>query len=127
QVGLPAFERKLKGLARAVRVPLFRVRDYEVISPELESFIFRRADILSEGRLEGGQYAGSTMITVDLSAAGTSFRESATEDTLDRVAEAARHSVRIHTRALRIARTEASRRCSGVALGTMTANVGVQI
>ncbi|MCA9580976.1 MAG: hypothetical protein KC416_04230 [Myxococcales bacterium] len=126
-MGLPALERKLKGVARATRLPLLQIKGYEILSRGAEDWIFREAEVLSEGRMEGDHYQGSTMITADFTRAEAIFRGPPTVEDLERLAAAARYSVRVHLRAIRLAKAEAYRRFPERHLGEATVAVDVQV
>jgi hypothetical protein len=80
-----------------------------------DQLLLDRASVQSEGEVErdrdrGATFLGSTMITIPLdegSVAGASDRRG-TDELLD----AARNSIALHIRLMRIARREAERRCA---------------
>jgi hypothetical protein len=80
---------------------------------------------LSEGAADGDRYQGSTMITVDLARVAAQWREPFSDETVERVFAAMERSVRVHLRAIRLARDEVQRRCPGVTLDTAQTEVRV--
>ncbi|MCA9602804.1 MAG: hypothetical protein R3A78_09735 [Polyangiales bacterium] len=120
-------ERQIKGLARAVRCPVFRVGDHDCLTRAAEEELFRMADVLSEGEVDGPSFHGSTMIAIDLERLQWVVREPLTEELSGRLAASVERSVRVHLRAMRLARAEAERRASTVVLGTSRTEVHVSL
>jgi hypothetical protein len=114
---------KLKSLAKATRISLRRRGTDWLLSSALEEQLFRISDVLSEGSTRTGAtgqatYFGSTMITVDLrrlSVRAEGLSETAAREALLRAIDG---SVRVHLRAMRMARAEAARRVHRHTLGT---------
>jgi len=120
--------RTLKGLARAVRGARVVVRRGEALSREAEEALFAAPGLLSEGATGPGvggaeAYFGSTMITVDLLRLALVWRGPLDEAARAQLLRLVEGSVRVHLRALRIARAEAMQRVPGRALGTATVEV----
>jgi len=118
----------LKGLARAVRGARVVVRRGEALSREAEEALFAAPGLLSEGAVGPGvvgaeAYFGSTMITVDLARLALVWRGPLDEAARAQLLRLVGGSVRVHLRALRIARAEAMQRVPGRALGTATVEV----
>ncbi len=112
--------REIKGVVRAKRA--VRVRALPMgaaLSREAEEALFGVAEVLSEGRLDdGGAYFGSTMITFALDRLRDVFRGPFDAEALERLRNAVEGSVRMHVRAIRLARAEALRRVPARRLGT---------
>lgn len=119
--------RQLKGLARATRAAVFRVSEHDCLSRDAEEEIFRHAKVLSEGVQGEDRFSGSTMISVDLHKLSHLLREPLGAGGADRLRRAMERSVRVHLRAIRIARSEALQRAAGVELGTFEAHVAVAV
>lgn len=123
----PVAARQLKGLKRVTRTAVFRVSEHDCLSRDAEEAIFQHAVVLSEGVQSGDRFSGSSMISVDLNRLAHLFREPLDRAGLDRLRRSMEKSVRVHLRAIRIARNEALQRTGGVELGTFEAHVSVGI
>lgn len=115
----------LRALVKARRHPWLRTRVCEVLSREAEEWLFRHAEVLSEGGLRaeadgGRRYFGSTMISVDLRRHELAPGELGAEDErlMQRILHASMGSVRVRVRALRLAYAELSRRVEDGVLAT---------
>lgn len=104
-------ERRMPGLARAQRATLSRARSGEALTREAEELIFEVAERMSEGDLRpsaaGETYFGTTMITIDLAALSRRLRGSLDGTCLASLVEG---SVRVHLRAMRLARADVMHR-----------------
>lgn len=125
---LPTRLGALKGLARAVRGGRIVSRTGEALSREAEEALFAAPGVLSEGSAVPGlgraeTYFGSTMITIDLERLATVWRGPLDAAARAQLLRLVGGSVRVHLRALRLARAEAQQRVPGRALGTATVEV----
>jgi hypothetical protein len=84
-----------------------------VLGPRAEEELFRVAEVLSEGRVSGESFFGSTLVTIDLSRLGIGTEERARE-----LFVAAEGSIRVRLRAMRLAQSDALRRLPDHAVGT---------
>jgi hypothetical protein len=84
-----------------------------VLGPRAEEELFRLAEILSEGRVSGDSFFGSTLVTIDLARLSVGSEERAQQ-----VLRAAEGSIRVRLRAMRIAQSDALRRLPNHAVGT---------
>lgn len=116
----------LKTLAKAQLRVRPRVRTVEVLSPDLEERLFAHAQILSEGRTSevDRTYYGTSLISVDLADLG---ELPATPRDCAALAQAIEGSVRVHLRAMRIARTEALQRADVCDPGTAQVEIRVRL
>lgn len=124
--------RKLKGLARAVRGARILARTGEALSREAEEALFSAPELLSEGAAVVGAdgtetYFGSTMIGVDLGRLAAVWRGPLDEAARAQLVRTVAGSVRVHVRALRVARAQALQRVPGRVLGTATVEVHVSL
>lgn len=122
----------LKPLVRARRSPALVQRAGVSLSRALEEELFRAAEVLSEGsrRTIAGQrdsYFGSTMISIDLDRLRPLFRGGLDGRARERLARAVEGSVRVHLRAMRLARAEAARRVQDRSLGTAQVETRVRL
>jgi hypothetical protein len=123
---------KLKGLARAVRGARVVVRRGEALSREAEEALFAEPGVLSEGAANAGAdgsqtYFGSTMLTVDLERLAAVWRGSLDDAGRAQLLRLVSGSVRVHLRAMRLARAEALQRVPGRAVGRVTVEVRASI
>ncbi len=128
----PTRAAKLKGLARAVRGGRVVVRTGEALSREAEEALFAAPGLLSEGSVSPdasgrATYYGSTMLTVDLGRLATVWRGPLDEVARAQLLRLVEGSVRVHLRALRLARAEAAQRVPGWALGTALVEVRARL
>ncbi len=98
------------GLARATRAGVARTVRREVLSREAEELLFTSGELLTEARVDGRGYSGSTMITLDLDRLSTGLRDLSTEQDRQRLLRVVEGSVRVRLRAMRFACAEARRR-----------------
>jgi hypothetical protein len=84
-----------------------------VLGPRAEEELFRVAEVLSEGRISGTSFFGSTLVTIDLARLGITDDERARA-----LLAAAERSVRVRLRAMRLAQSDALRRMPDHAVGT---------
>jgi hypothetical protein len=87
--------------------------------------LFGLASELSEGARDGGDYLGSTMMTVDLERAGALVSDTCDAATVRRLAELAGHDERVKRRASSVALV-AARRTAGAPLATPELDVRVR-
>jgi len=100
---------------------LLRARHGDALGPRAEEELFRFAEVLTEGRLEGAAFFGSTLITIDLERVAPQLRgehEGARERA--RLLAVASGSVRVRLRAMRLACADVGRRYPDRRLGTAT-------
>ena len=119
---------RLKPLVRALCVRPVQFRQRMSLSRPFEESFFRSAQVLSEGycglpgddsqRDDEGVYTGSTMLTVDLHRLGPSVVTEVERLGLGTLVRVVEGSVRIRIRAIRLALSEATRRCVQGELGT---------
>jgi hypothetical protein len=96
-------------MRRARRVSLFEREIHVRLSPAAIEVLLDSASILSEGELESGCYAGSTMITIDLTRASVHLSEACDLATARNVEALLAGDARMHERARAIAALEAER------------------
>lgn len=97
---------------------LLRSREGWALGPRAEEELFRVAEVLSEGRLAGRAFFGSTLITIDLEKVAPQFRGIDGESERQRLLDAASGSVRVRLRAMRVACADVARRHPDRPLGT---------
>lgn len=97
------------------------------ISREAEEILFAHAEILTEARIDGAGYSGSTMITIDLAAASAVVRGLDSVDERERFVSVAKGSVRLRLRAMRFACAEATRRVPERTLGTFSVDTNMRL
>jgi hypothetical protein len=93
-----------------------------VLGPRAEEELFRVAEVLSEGRVSGTSYYGSTLVTIDLSRLGITTPERARL-----LFSAAEGSVRVRLRAMRLAQSDALRRLPDQPVGTAIVSTTVRL
>jgi hypothetical protein len=76
------------------------------------------AEVLSEGRLAGRVFFGSTLVTIDLEKVAPQFRGEEGAADRERLLTAASGSVRVRLRAMRVACADVARRHPDRQLGT---------
>jgi len=119
---------RLKPLVRALCVRPVQFRQHVSLSRPFEESFFRSAQVLSEGYCglqndgsyqdEETIYTGSTMLTVDLHRMGSSVMTEVERLGLATLVRVVEGSVRIRIRSIRLALSEATRRCVQGELGT---------
>lgn len=119
--------RRGPGLSRARRAASVRAFHGATVTREAEELLFAAAEMLTEARVDGARYAGSTMITVDLGELARSLRGLDTAEERARFAALASGSVRLRLRAMRFACAEAARRVPERAFGTFAVDTQVRI
>lgn len=121
--------RRIKGLARALRIRGVRQRRVEILSREAEEALFRVAEVLSEGsiRESEGAYFGSTMITFDLDGLEEDWRRPLDDTERERLRHLVEGSVRVRIRAMRLACEEVARRMPDRRLGTAQVETRVEL
>jgi hypothetical protein len=125
--------RKLKPLARARRGTGLARRESVALSRAFEEELFAAAEVLSEGGCRAGapgradSYFGSTMISVDLERLRPWLRDGLDTHAQRELAHALEGSVRVHLRAMRMARAEALRRVPDRLLGTAYVETKVRV
>jgi hypothetical protein len=98
-----------KPMARAWRASLFqRQLSYQLSSAAIELLI-ERAQVLSEGQIEGTRYFGSTMISLDLRRLEDEVSDPASAATARRLGDLAAEDSHLRRRAGELARAEAER------------------
>jgi hypothetical protein len=97
---------------------LLRAREGVCLGPRADEVLFHRAEVLTEGRVEGGSFFGSTLVTIDLERVDDALRGPSGEGERQRVLEAASGSVRVRLRAMRAACADVARRHPDRGLGT---------
>lgn len=119
----------LKGPVRARRGARLRAPTALVaLSREAEEALFEVAEVLSEGGSSSAErYFGSTMITFHLDRLAASWRGELDGAARARLAHTIEGSVRVHLRAIRLARAEALRRVPERALGSATVETRVRL
>jgi len=102
-----------KPMARTRRISMFQ-RTVELgLSPTALDVIFDAMRVVSEGQLDGTHYAGSSIITVDLTALHTRLSDVPDAATARRVADLAPADPRVRHQARAIAFAEANRLAAG--------------
>ena len=125
--------RKLKPLALAKRGHALIARGAQLtLSRAFEEELFLAAEVLSEGGCRSGagradSYFGSTMISVDLERLLPFFRGGIDARVRRQLAHTIEGSVRVHLRAMRLARAEALRRVPNRLLGTAYVETKVRL
>lgn len=99
---------------------ILRARSGDALGPRAEEELFRTAEVLTEGRLEGDAFYGSTLITIDLERVAPQLRGDAGRSERDRLLVVAAGSVRVRLRAMRLACADVARRHPDRRLGTAT-------
>lgn len=97
-----------------------RSREGFALGPRAEEELFRFAEVLSEGRLEGGAFFGSTLVTIDLEKVAPELRGAEGERAREQLLAAVHGSVRVRLRAMRVACADVARRHPDRRLGTAT-------
>jgi hypothetical protein len=113
----------IKGIVRARRGAYIATPPARFLTRDAEEALFAGAEVLSEGserKSKNGEraYCGSTMITFDLKHLRAQWRGSFDAVARDAVFDLAAGSVRIRSRATRIACAEVARRVTERPLGT---------
>ncbi len=120
----------IKGIVRAQRGAFIATHSARFLTREAEEALFAGAHVLSEGAARSGKdgarsYCGSTMITFDLKQLAAQWRGGLDAAAREALCELASGSVRIRSRAARIACAEVARRVTERPLGT--ANVETKV
>ena len=102
-----------KGMVTTRRLSVFQRKVETGLSPTALEMVFENRRVVSEGRLDGDDYTGSTMITVDLAAMAPRLSDEADASTARRFAELAPDDARVRQRARVIAFAEARRVAGG--------------
>ncbi len=97
---------------------LLRSREGWALGPRAEEELFRVAEVLSEGRLAGRVFFGSTLLTIDLEKVAPQFRGEEGATVRGQLLTAASGSVRVRLRAMRVACADVARRHPDRLLGT---------
>jgi len=109
----------IKPPARARRILAWQKGRAGALSSSAIAELFRRAEVLTEGGLDGAaRWYGSIMITFDLAHLSRRCRDLETSADLDAVVEAVEGSVRVRVRAHRMACAEVYRRFPDRDVGT---------
>ena len=123
----------LKPLVRARRGHALARREGVAVSRAFEEELFAAAEVLSEGSCRAAvngradSYFGSTMISVELDQLRPWFRHGLDARSVRELAHALEGSVRVHLRAMRLARAEALRRVPDCLLGTAYVETKVRL
>ena len=96
-------------MAMTRRVSLFEREVHVRLAPAAVDLLHGAARVLSEGELSGNAYAGSTMLTVDLTRTSDRVSDPPNATTAQRIAVLYAADERCRTHARRIAMTEAVR------------------
>jgi hypothetical protein len=124
---------KLKPWAHARRGVGLARREVVAVTRAFEEELFAAAEVLSEGSCRHGaagradSYFGSTMISVDLDRLRPWLRGGLDARGQRELANALQGSVRVHLRAMRMARAEARRRVPDRLLGTAYVETKVRV
>jgi hypothetical protein len=125
--------RSLKPLVRALRGRALAARGSGTsLTRAFEEELFCAAEVLSEGSCRRGgprpdSYFGSTMISIDLDRLRPWFRGGLDAHARRELLHVVDGSVRVHLRAMRLARAEAVRRVHDRALGTAYVETKVRL
>jgi hypothetical protein len=117
----------LKPPVRVRSGAILRARDGYALGPRAEEEVFRLADVMSEGRLDGAAFYGSTLLTIDLERVAPELRGPTGEGERLRLLEAAAGSVRVRLRAMRVAFADVARRYPDRDLGTATVETSMRL
>jgi hypothetical protein len=99
---------------------LLRRIETTVLGPRAEEELFRVADVLSEGRVSGTSFFGSTLVTIELGRLGLAHEA-------ERVLAAVERSVRVRLRAMRLAQADAVRRLPDRRFGTASVETRIRL
>lgn len=99
---------------------LLRAHHADALGPRAEEELFRLAEVLTEGRIEGHTFFGSTLITIDLEQVGLHLRGLEGRTERERILAVASGSVRVRLRAMRLACADVAGRHPERTLGTAT-------
>jgi len=111
----PALPAVRKGMVTARRLSVFQRKVDTSLSPTALEMVLAEMRVTSEGGLDGDDYTGSTMITLDLAALAPRLSDEADASTARRFAELAPDDPRVRQRARAVAFAEA-RRIAGATL-----------
>ena len=126
-------QHKLKPMVRARKGNALARREVVTIGRAFEEELFGVAEVLSEGSCRASasgradSYFGSTMISVELEQLRPWFREGLDARALRDLVHALEGSVRVHLRAMRLARAEALRRVPDRLLDTAYVEIKVRL
>ena len=98
-----------KPMARASRVSMFSRRIEIDLSSAAIDLLFSRAQVLSEGQIEDGEFFGSTMVTFDLGRANGVVSDDCDAITVKRLGMLCANDPRIRERARQLGAREASK------------------
>jgi hypothetical protein len=102
-----------KGMKSTRRLSVFQRKVEMGLSPTALEMIFEQMRVTSEGHLDGDDYAGSTMIAIDLAQLAPRISDDADASTAYRFAELAPDDARVRQRARAVAFAEARRIAGG--------------
>ncbi len=102
-----------KGMVATRRLSVFQRRVETGVSPTTLELMFEQARVVSEGQLDGDDYAGSTMISFDLPKMAARLSDHPDAATARRFAELAPDDARVRARARAVAYAEARRLAGG--------------
>lgn len=95
------------------RLSVFQRKVETSLSPTALEMVFEHMRVVSEGHLDGDDYAGSTMISIDLEALAPRLSDEADASTARRFADLAPDDARVRQRARAVAFAEARRIAGG--------------
>jgi hypothetical protein len=102
-----------KPMVMARRLSVFQRKVEMGLSPTALEMVFEQMRVVSEGHLDGDDYAGSTMISIDLAQLAPRLSDDADASTAHRFAELAPDDARVRQRARAMAFAEARRIAGG--------------
>jgi hypothetical protein len=102
-----------KGMVSTRRLSVFQRKVETALSPTALEMVLDQMRVVSEGHLDGDDYRGSTMITIDLEALAPRISDHADASTARRFADLAPDDVRVRQRARAVAFAEARRIAGG--------------
>lgn len=102
-----------KGMVTTRRLSVFQRKVDTSLSPTALEMVLEHMRVTSEGRLDGDDYTGSTMITLDLAVLAPRLSDEADASTARRFAELAPDDARLRQRARAVAFAEARRIAGG--------------
>jgi hypothetical protein len=103
-----------KGTVSTRRLSVFQRKVAMGLSPTALEMVLEQMRVVSEGHLDGDDYAGSTMISIDLAQLAPRLSDEADASTAYRFAELAPDDARVRQRARAVAFAEARRIAGGV-------------
>ena len=102
-----------KGMVTTRRLSVFQRKVDTSLSPTALEMVFEQMRVVSEGHLDGDDYAGSTMISIDLAQLAPRLSDEADASTARRFADLAPDDARVRQRARAVAFAEARRIAGG--------------